>query len=99
MNESAATHSGCWGASAAVGSSSAERERERERGGERERERETALLQAATIRSFSFSILSLDKYQTSRLSPEGHKHDSEIRLFETETLEPEVRTMQIRARP
>ena len=31
MNESAATHSGCWGASAAVGSSPAERERERER--------------------------------------------------------------------
>ena len=31
INESAATHSRCWGVSAAVGSSSAERERERER--------------------------------------------------------------------
>ena len=40
MNESAATHSGCWGASAAVGSLSAMREREREREGEREGERE-----------------------------------------------------------
>ena len=31
MNESSASRSGCWGASAAVSSSSAERERERER--------------------------------------------------------------------